>query len=180
MGGCLSICFSTFIVISWQNISQGLSCPSHFLSQVSLKPTSSLPQQQGENSRARGRLSTSILFFCPCCEDQDGSSGVASEGFVGTGDPAVLLLLLISVPTSPAGPSAPQERTAETLAPACWEQGRMVPSPVSTAGERQSKEPLRASLQQGREGRVNGARASGCGEAAQPRSAGLRLQRCSH
>ena len=101
-----------------------------------LKLTSSLPWQQGENSRERGRLSTSILFLHLCHEGWDGSGGDASGGFVSTQEPAALLLLLMSVLTSLAGTSALQERTAETSVSACWEQGRIVPSPVSAAGDK--------------------------------------------
>lgn len=90
----MSIYFSTFITISWENISQGLSCPSCFLSHVSLKLTSSLLQQQGENNRERGgRLSTSVLFLHLCPEGQDGSGGEGQGGFVRTREPAALLLL---------------------------------------------------------------------------------------
>lgn len=82
MGGGLSIYFSTFIIISWENISQGLSSPSSSLSQVPLKLISSPPRQQGENSRERGSLSTSILFLHPCYEGRDGNDGDARGGFV--------------------------------------------------------------------------------------------------
>lgn len=43
----------------------------------------------------------------------------------------------MSVLTSPAGTSALQERTAKTLVTACREQGRIVPSPVSAAGDKE-------------------------------------------
>lgn len=140
MGGCLSIYFSTVIIIGWENISQDLSCPSQFLSQILLKLTSSLPQQQGENSRERGRLSTSIFFLHLCPKGQDGSGGDASGGFVSTREPAALLLLLMSVLTSPVETSALWERTAETSVSACWEQGRIVPSAVSAAGDKERAE----------------------------------------
>lgn len=140
MRGGLSICFSTFIIISWEHISRGLSCPSHYLSQVPSKLTKSPPLQQGEKSRERGRSSTSILFLHPCHEGRDGSNGDASGGFVSTREPAALLLLLTIVLTSPAGTSALQERTDETSVTACWEQGRVVPSPVSAAGDKETAE----------------------------------------
>lgn len=137
--GCLSIYFSPFITISWENISQGLSCPSCFLSHVPLKPTSSLLQQQGENNRERGgRLSTSTLFLHLCREGQDGSGGDSEGGFVRSWEPAALLLLLTRVPTSRHRP-APGRKGQPKHQPQPV-GSRIVPSPLSAAGEEEVAE----------------------------------------